>query len=43
MLNHDTFIIDNSLKENLVAWRVFPNEKNDLIVERCKDGLAPTL
>ena len=37
MLNHDTFIIDNSLKENLVAWRVFPSERNDLIVERCQD------
>lgn len=37
MLNHDTFLVDSNIKNELVAWRIISSEKDELIVERCKN------
>lgn len=37
MVNYDTFLMDNSLKDNIVSWRIFPDEQNNLMTESCKD------
>lgn len=37
MLSEDTFLIDARIKNDLVGWRIFPDEKSDIRVERCSD------